>query len=307
VNDPIAPLLPWYATGRLAAAENARVEEHLAGCDECRELLALTRGFRRLAAQVRQETLFDHIHAQRLVEFAENPGAFEPEARRSVTSHLRECASCSGELEILQDIGRSVMAGDSTTLWERLSRTVLRPGPALAYLAAVLVLLVALPMRRPAPGPVPAPVPANPPPAIPAPAPSRPSGVVLLPPAIELPGEADYRDGEAPLPPVVVKPMGPAGTLVFSLVTDLTRDDLSETAGRFRVIVARDDRTVLDRECRAADFDRRGRLLLAFDPGTVAAGAPCLVRILRVAPGTASDGEEVYRRAFVIDSSFPPL
>lgn len=32
-------LLPWYVTGRLDPAEHARVEAHLAGCDECQEEL----------------------------------------------------------------------------------------------------------------------------------------------------------------------------------------------------------------------------------------------------------------------------
>src|SRR5690349_8094093 len=30
-------LLPWYVTGRLEPAEHARVEAHLAECEECRE------------------------------------------------------------------------------------------------------------------------------------------------------------------------------------------------------------------------------------------------------------------------------
>ena len=30
-------LLPWYVTGRLDPAENARVEAHLAGCEDCQE------------------------------------------------------------------------------------------------------------------------------------------------------------------------------------------------------------------------------------------------------------------------------
>ena len=30
-------LLPWYVTGRLDPAEHARVEAHLAGCEECQE------------------------------------------------------------------------------------------------------------------------------------------------------------------------------------------------------------------------------------------------------------------------------
>jgi len=36
-------LLPWYVTGRLDPAEHARVEAHLAACEECREELRFER------------------------------------------------------------------------------------------------------------------------------------------------------------------------------------------------------------------------------------------------------------------------
>jgi anti-sigma factor RsiW len=319
VNDPVAPLIPWYATGRLSAAESARVEEHLAGCNACRDLLALARGFRRLAPQLRQDALFDHVQAQRLVEFAEDPSALEPEMRRFVTSHIQACTHCAEALEILEDMGRSSLRGDpgganepSTGLldrvrraaagfWDLLKRSVLRPVPALAYLAALLVLLVSLPVLRPGPVHVPAPAPA------PTPAPSNPaaSQIALLPPAIELPGEVIFRNDSAPPAPLVIGPPAASGTIVLSLVTDLATEDLSDPAARFRLVVTQTDRTVLDRECRGPDFDRRGRLLMTIDPATIASGTPCLVRILRAAPGHASDGEELYRRTFVVAPTSP--
>ena len=40
-------LLPWYVTGRLDPAEHARVEAHVAGCEQCREEL----GFERALAE----------------------------------------------------------------------------------------------------------------------------------------------------------------------------------------------------------------------------------------------------------------
>lgn len=43
-------LLPWYATGRLDAAERARVESHLYECEHCRRELAAER---RIAAEIR--------------------------------------------------------------------------------------------------------------------------------------------------------------------------------------------------------------------------------------------------------------
>ena len=42
-------LLPWYATGRLDAADRARVEAHLAGCPDCQTQLGFER---RLAEEV---------------------------------------------------------------------------------------------------------------------------------------------------------------------------------------------------------------------------------------------------------------
>lgn len=327
-RDPVGPLIPWYAAGSLSPAESAEVETHLAACDECRDLLALARGFRRLAPQVPQDRLFDHVQAQRLVEFAENPGALEPEARRFVTTHIRSCAPCAEALEILEDMGRSSMAGDPVVvpasslapaspegvfetmlraaggLWDRLGRTVLRPGPALAYLAALVVLLAALVIRRPVPGPGPGLAQSDASPAQQAPAP-EPTRIALLPPAIELPEEVVFRDGATPPAPLVIKTPAASGTIVLSLVTSLASDDLSDAKARFRLVLTQGDRTVFERECRRADLDRRGRLLITLDPASVRAGAPCLARILRVAPGTAADGEEVYRRSFVLDSGTP--
>ena len=190
----------------------------------------------------------------------------------------------------------------ATGLWDLLKRTVLRPGPALAYLAALLVLSVSLPMFRPGSAPVPSPAP----PTATAPvAPTEPSQVALLPPAIELPGEVVFRDHAAPPAPIVVEPPAAAGTVVFALVTDLTGEDLSDPAARFRVAVTQRDRVVLDRECRGSDFDRRGRLLMTIDPATFVSRTPCLVRIVRIAPGNDSDREEVYHRAFVLAPASP--
>lgn len=42
-HDPAEELLPWYATGRLDAADLARVERHLYSCAACREQLSVER------------------------------------------------------------------------------------------------------------------------------------------------------------------------------------------------------------------------------------------------------------------------
>jgi anti-sigma factor RsiW len=42
-HDEAEALLPWYATGKLDDGDRARVEQHLAGCAECRQQLGVER------------------------------------------------------------------------------------------------------------------------------------------------------------------------------------------------------------------------------------------------------------------------
>ncbi|HZN03682.1 MAG TPA: zf-HC2 domain-containing protein [Candidatus Polarisedimenticolia bacterium] len=328
-RDAIAPLIPWYAAGTLGAAESAEVEAHLASCDDCRGLLALARGFRRLAPQVADPDLFEHVQAQRLAEFAENPSALEPEARRFITTHIRSCSPCAEALEILEDLGSVPAAGSpmgtqatpgSGTLerarraweeiWRRLSRSVLRPAPAFAYLAALIVLVVALPLRnadRGVEGEPPPPIPAPAPAPVPSPAPPPRPPFLLLPPPIDLPEEVVFRDGTPAPKPMEVRL--PAGTAPVPLVlrTSLGSDDLGDREARYRVTITQGDRTLFEREIAGADFDRRARLTLFLDPSEVAAGIPCRATIVRVKPGDPAHGEEVYRRSFVLVQGPAPI
>lgn len=319
-QDDIAPLIPWYATGALDPKDSARVESHIAGCDVCRDLLVIARGFRRLAPQVGGEALFDHIQSQRLVEFAEDPAALEPDARRFIRLHVRECPPCAEALEILEDMAR-VPAGDDggsrspldarllarvreawSDLWRRLGRTLLHPLPALVYLAALMVLLVLAPFRQPGtvPGagvPVPPEEPAG---GAPQEAPTPRPPVSVAPPAIELPEEVVFRSGGAPPAPITVSLPADAGDLVLDLVTSIESADLRDPASEFRLTLVQGDRVISESTRRGADFDRRGRLRLLIDPGAIATGAPCLVRITHAKTGTQAEGEEVYRRSFVL-------
>jgi len=307
MTDPVASLIPWYASGTLVAEESARVEAHLAGCDACRDLLALARGFRRLAPHVSQELIFEHVQSQRLVEFAEDPSTLEIDARRFITNHIRTCAVCAEAVEILEDIGHAADNPETTSgpptpglpemarrlwngVWRWLSRTLLQPAPALAYLVALVVMLVILPLRPPAPTVAPVP---------PVTAPVRQPAIALLPPVVDLPGERHYRGVSTPTPPINVTVAARADVVPLALVTSLEGVDLADTQTRFRVALVQDDRPVFEKECRGSDFDRLGRLMLFVDPDAFAAGIPCLASIVRVKPGDPADGEVVYRRSFL--------
>ena len=325
--DPIARLIPWYAAGSLGAEESAEVEAHLAGCEACRGLLALARGFRRLAPGTPETDLFGHIQAQRLAEFAEDPSALEPDARRFITTHIRSCAPCAEALEILEDLGSAPVAGGPEPvaepdtgivdrarrawddLWRRMSRTVLQPGPAFAYLAALIVLVVALPFRAslgpdggaptagpgdgsPGPAPIPGPAP------VPAPAPRL--ALRTLPPPIALSEEVVFRDGTPAPPPLEVTLPAGAEFVPIELRTSLEREDLGDRAARFRTAVVQGDAVLFDQTLAGAAFDRRARLTLLLDPAEVKPGIPCRATIVRVKPGDPEDGEELYRRSFVL-------
>lgn len=327
-HDPVARLIPWYAAGTLGPGESAEVEAHLASCEECRGLLALARGFRRMAPETHEADLFGHIQAQRLAEFAEDPSALEPDARRFITTHIRACAPCAEALEILEDLGSAPTIGaaeappDTSTglldrarqawddLWRRLCRTILRPGPAFAYLAALLVLLVALPFRTTSLGPggdAPEPAPGDGAPApIPAPAPGPRLAIRTLPAPIELPEEVVFRDGAEPPPPLQVPLPDDAGLLPIELRTSIERQDLKDATTRFRVRILQGDAVLFDQVMAGAAFDRRARLTLVLDPSEVNSGIPCKATIARVKPGDPGDDEELYRRSFVLVPTVVP-
>ena len=61
-------------------------------------------------------------------------------------------------------------------------------------------------------------------------------------------------------------------------------------------------RLVFEAGRQSTDFDRRGRITLLLDPEALTAGIPCRVRLLLVKPGDPRDGEELYRRSFLLTS-----
>ncbi|HTQ78456.1 MAG TPA: zf-HC2 domain-containing protein [Thermoanaerobaculia bacterium] len=85
--------LPWWLNGSLEPEERREVEEHLAGCDACRQALGETR----LAWEV-----FDqHIPSEALVAYAfdEAPEGIDPAL---FERHLAGCPQCAAELEMVR-------------------------------------------------------------------------------------------------------------------------------------------------------------------------------------------------------------
>jgi len=309
--DPIAPLIPWYATGTLAAEDSVRVEEHLPTCDACRGLLATARGFRRLAPGIPLETALGHVQAQLLVEYVDDPGSLEPDTRRFVATHLASCKDCAEALEILEDLGSTAAASADAAPaqpvspgvlsmvrrgWRWLTRTLLRPLPALAYLAAAIVLLLFPPLREGEGEGARVPQPQLRPP------------VSVLPRATVLPEELLRRGpGEEPSAPIEILLRAGEEQLILELVTSIETEQLRDPDAAFHVEIAEGERLVFEALRHGPDFEPTGRLRLLLDPEALAAGPVHTVRLTFVKPGDPLDGEEVFRRSFrLVPEASPP-
>jgi len=294
-------LIPWYATGRLGAEDGARVEEHLPTCEECRDMLATARRFRRLGPGIPLEAVLGHVQPQLLVEYVDDPGSLEPDARRFVATHLASCTICAEALEILHDLGSTPAASAAGVApppaspdvpgmmrrgWRWLTRTLLQPLPALAYLAAIVVLLLVPVVREGVEGDR-------------APRPQFGPAVSVLPRVSVLPEELVQRGPEDGPPPPIEIPL-PAGEeqVILELVTSIETEQLRDGEAAFHLGIAEGERLVFEALCRGSEFEPTGRLRVSLDPGGFAAGHVHTVRLTLVKPGDPLDGEEVFRRSF---------
>ncbi len=154
--EGIQDLIPWYPTSVLAPEERQRVEEHLAGCPACADLLAFSADLKDLLREKHSR----HPEPNLLVGFVEDRAGLAPEQRTFVEDHLCVCAECREQVEILQEVeagladedalaparGRPVTASPGIrarlrAFWESVTAGPLQPVPAAVYLAAALIAI----------------------------------------------------------------------------------------------------------------------------------------------------------------------
>jgi anti-sigma factor RsiW len=150
-HDSIATLIPWYTSGTLSKDERLRLEAHLPECAQCRALLEDARTLQALGSR-ESEQLLDHIQAQHLERFANDPQSLAPELAGWIQGHLASCEVCRDASRILgqpmEDAApfrRELKQPDGATasIWDLLRRTVFHPAAAAAYLV-ILILMVPL-------------------------------------------------------------------------------------------------------------------------------------------------------------------
>ena len=163
-HEEIQEQIPAYAASRLAPAEARRLEEHLASCEACRELLATTKG---IAGAIREggASMFEP-HPAELALRDHAGGKAGPEERARIAKHIESCATCRLEIEAWETVlaapdrfARSAEAQGATLPRAGFSRWLT---PTLTAAAGLILgaLLVTLNQKAPEPAAVPAPAPA---------------------------------------------------------------------------------------------------------------------------------------------------
>lgn len=130
VRDAHPHLLPWYAAGRLDAAEARMVEEHLKRCEECAAVAGPLASISRSLSAAAKE----HVEVEELANWEAGRMRGEPARSARIEAHLAGCAACGDDLAALR--GTKKLA----------SIRKLPAGWWLAAAAAAILLGVALPI-----------------------------------------------------------------------------------------------------------------------------------------------------------------
>ena len=290
-EDPIAPMIPWYANGTLSAEERPRLEQHLTSCADCRGLLEQALELKDLLGSVVPERMEDHLQAQLLAEIAADPEGLGQEGAEWARSHLAGCAACADAVEVcresltplvpaaaLEEAPRSA-ASFLARLWGYLGGTWLRPLPALAYLLVAAVL--AVPAVRRAGEAVLAPA--------------------VLPRTVAVSGEPTFRAGAEPMPAIEIPAGGVA--VLLELRTAIDPEDLRDPAALFRIEIRRGEEAIWSEERSGGTFGADGTIPLLLDPGALPGAASYRVVIVYQKMGDPMDGRTVFQRTFRIARS----
>ena len=288
-HDETAELIPWYAAGTLDGEERQRVEAYIEQSAEGRELLEIAV---QAAQQARTSGLdaFDReLHPALLAEYVTAPDGLEGDVRARIAQALQgdivsadavriareawmaaESAAESGSMRSVSDDAASRPAKTTEApsladkVWSFLTRTLLQPAPALAYL---LLFAVGVPIYVSLRGGDDAPV-------------------ALSPNRQTLGGELTLRDPNAPTPAPATLPRE---TMLLELPLDL--DDV-DPADRFDVTVSREAATIFETTQRG-DQLIQDTLLLVLDARRLESGVEHQITVRQ-------ERETVYQRRFVV-------
>lgn len=138
--------MPDYESGHCSPSDRSEFEVHLKSCPECRDCLALMQLLRRTSIHPEQ-VVAEHFPSQLLETYYTNPGSLAPHTIMLLERHLRDCSTCSADLQFLNalesDLFRLSRPPDTApeTVFRKVKRLLVHP--ALPYAAALLLSLPA--------------------------------------------------------------------------------------------------------------------------------------------------------------------
>jgi len=285
-KERIESLLPWYVAAGVDEEQRRQVESLLAEDGSARELEEVARVLYEATQQVSKDSPAP-LHPQLLVEYAEDPNALDPDARRRIEAELRTDPLAEDLLDILRhlepdDAEDAALpesgSGLATRVWSLLAASILRPVPALVYLLALLFVVPLLWLLPPA----------------------SESPSFVLPHPVTLESDVLFRGTE----PGAATPVELSGRspLLLELTLDLSSAERTDPDLLLHVAVTRDAERLLERTRRVDDLiDGRLPVLLHL-PGVpdVHGGATFAVRVTARRAGEPEPGVEIFRRTFRI-------
>ena len=110
-GDEFGALIPWYANGTLSAGERKNVEDHLATCADCRELVTLVRHQGQIAT-VSPHEIGMHVESGLLHDYVLEREQLGNDTLAWVEEHMGRCADC-GEIASALERLRPDLEGSS--------------------------------------------------------------------------------------------------------------------------------------------------------------------------------------------------
>ncbi len=110
-NNHIHHKISVYLDGELSPEERDEFETHLAGCEECRQLIEPYKQIDALLNDFRQDRA-EHLTTDETVRYYE--GTLDPQRKRNIEEHLRSCSMCTKLLEAADvlDVGGKKLAAE---------------------------------------------------------------------------------------------------------------------------------------------------------------------------------------------------
>jgi hypothetical protein len=279
-----------YAMDRLGDDERREIDAHLDSCESCRALAEQARELRAILPTAGDEILLGHIQAGHLTRYAARPEDLDPRLASWIEDHLRSCDACRDAVEVLRETGPVERGPDLPTpsrsregasLWSRLTRTVLHPAPALAYLVLLVAVIGLWVGGR---GPT---------------TPSA-SDIELLTPGFSLYPEERYRsEGGHEAEPVEIE-LGAGGDVVLRVHTEIDDRILDDETAAFRLEISGDGETVTSRRFERSGLSDLGVLSLRLRAGVLRPGPVYRIEVRLDQPGSPRHDEVLFERTFRI-------